>query len=198
MAILTLATYPDGQTRERLLSIMSKRNSEREITQPTNSNSEEMERLVGELGIDEGRRSLDHQVELLRQQRDHFIEIMKLNLICLSILVAVFGTGRLSFTGLNSVGVALPLLFFLLSIILSISAFHNINPTIGMNYRAVLELDPDEDLSENIFSIKNTYAEAIRQNRSKIVKYNWTMLFSYFATLVGISSAIAVVTLGVL
>ncbi|WP_193308874.1 hypothetical protein [Halorubrum halophilum] len=177
---------------------MSKRNSEKEVTESRTLGSDEKERLVGELGIDEGRRSLDHQVETLRQQRDHFIEIMKLNLICLSILVAAFGIGRVSFTGLNPVGVALPLIFFLVSIVLSISTFHTISPTIGMDDRAVLELDANDDLSENVFSIKNTYAEAISQNRSKIMKSSRLMLFSYFSTLVGISSTIAVVSMGVL
>lgn len=175
---------------------MDKQNSEKTARQPEKSDGGEVERLVGNLGVDEGRRSLDHQVEALRQQKDHFIEIMKLNLICLSILVAALGIGRVNIAELNPVGVAIPLVFFLLSISLSISTFHSINPMIGINNQSVQNLDPNEDLNENIFSIKDSYADAIDQNRSKISESNRNMLLSYFSTLVGISSSIAVVLLG--
>ncbi|WP_179233274.1 hypothetical protein [Halorubrum ezzemoulense] len=198
MEILTQVTCPGGETIVGLLLIMAERNPEKEISQSEDSAVGEKERLIGELGINEGRRSLDHQVELLRQQKNHYIEIMKLNLICLSILVAAFGIGRVNVADLNTIGLALPLIFFVSSITLSISMYHSINPTIGMNSHSVYELDPRENLNENFYSVKDTYANAINQNKSKIKKSSRLMLFSYFSTLVGISSTIAVVSIGFL
>lgn len=198
MEISTQVTYPSGETIERSLLIMDEEIPKKGTLQPEHLAGDEKEKSVGELGINEGRRTLDHQVESLRQQKDHFIEIMKLNLICLSILVAAFEIGGINFDDLSTVWLALPLVSFLLSIMLSVSMYHSINPAIGMNSRSIYELGPDEDLNENIQSLKRTYASAINRNMSKINKSSRIMSFSYLLTLGGISSAIGVVSRGFL
>lgn len=140
--------------------------------------------------LDEAKRHLDHQIGLIQEQSFEALEVVKINLLILSVLIAAT---QLSNSVLGSVVFLVASIPLVLSIMVAILGYLRANPIIGLDRDGIYDLVEEDSIDD---LLPRVYAEWIEKNHKKSTWNHRLIWLSLSLTAVSLGAVSGLIVFG--